>query len=1096
MTTENEKNAMPLTSILIPAHECRELTVECVESIRRCTAAPYEIILVDDASGPEAAESFRQLEGPDLRLIRNEERQSFSINNNRAAREATGEYLCLLNNDTLVTPGWLTALVETVSRCPDIGVLGNKHLFPDTGKLHHCGMGFDKKGHPIHLHPHTDPSLPAANYEREMQIVTFACVLIPADLYAQMGGLDEDYRNGYEDCDFCLRARQQGRRIVYTPASTIYHYGQRSPDRKSFDDANWQLFQKRWAEHVTKDLDPCTKADRKFNKSDKRQTSIIRHKREGVHFAMDFSAGSAFTWATVELINALRRRGEEVSIPREFGLDRHIDAPKLKLLRACRTRKPCTGYHVKWTHYWKSHLNEPLFGDVNAEFYCNNYRYAPGTQLVDFWTRHVRQNDYRKLAVGRFNALVLEDLGVSPSRVSNVPLGYAPEIDHLFPDGKPESDSSDDLKLLVVTNSHDLSRYGTDILVEALARAFSAADPVVVHIKDYGSGVDDSPLRQWISGRDDFPKVVWHNEFLSKQNLIRLYASMDALVAPFRGEGFGMKVIDAMALGLPVLMPAFGGPIEFAPDGTFIELKHREVPVGDCYDRRNTYLSEDVYWCEVDQEHLTARLKPLIEGRAGLEEIGRRGRDAVLHRYSWDEVAVRFMRALGGFQGSRLAAVSPRKHPSSVPLSVVIPTHRREDTLGKTLDAYREQTLDASDFEIVLVNDHGPAEAVADVVKNHGGDLNVRLLNNEGQSGPAAARNLAIRESRGDILLITGDDIVPDADFLKQHTIAHREMKDVSVAVIGQTHWHPDLEVTPFMEYLDGKGGQQFNYQGMKHAKRVPFDRFYTSNVSLKRAFICDDELMFSTDFPFAAYEDIELAYRLHLRGMRLHYWQTAKGYHDHAMDLRSFSARQLKVGRMLALLAIKQPAFVPPEHTDFLAALEFLRAHRDGLTDLLRQEGGSPGEDFRRALIDTSDRAFQWASRLALESGKRDGELIHSWCEEGAHSAWEALNETVLRHGMAVQWAADEGEAEWMLGCMHMLTLPAIFAQKKRMDTIFAKNRLGDPNALFPTSRMAFGVANLLHSVPVLRSLMMRFESSVVGRKLRRQLLKMMGRT
>jgi GT2 family glycosyltransferase len=53
-------------------------------------------------------------------------------------------------------------------------------------------------------------------------MVTFACVLIPRPLYHELGGLDEAYRNGYEDCDFCLRARQAGRQVVYTPASTLY----------------------------------------------------------------------------------------------------------------------------------------------------------------------------------------------------------------------------------------------------------------------------------------------------------------------------------------------------------------------------------------------------------------------------------------------------------------------------------------------------------------------------------------------------------------------------------------------------------------------------------------------------------------------------------------------------------------------------------------------------------------------------------------------------------------------------------------------------------------------------------------------------------
>ena len=258
----SEAAAEGAVSIIVPAHNCWELTQACVASICELTTVPWELILVDDASDEETSRRMAELASERIRVIRNETRRSFSENNNLAAREASGRWLCLLNNDTLVTAGWLRGMVRVMRRAGDIGVLGNRHLFPDTGLLHHCGMALDPDGHPTHLHPHAAPDLSAAMVERDVPLVTFACVLIERSFFTELGGLDEAYRNGYEDCDFCLRAVEAGRRIVYTPASTIYHYGQQTPGRKTYNDDNWRRFEDLWGGKLERSLRSIEIADR------------------------------------------------------------------------------------------------------------------------------------------------------------------------------------------------------------------------------------------------------------------------------------------------------------------------------------------------------------------------------------------------------------------------------------------------------------------------------------------------------------------------------------------------------------------------------------------------------------------------------------------------------------------------------------------------------------------------------------------------------------------------------------------------------------------------------------------------------------------
>ena len=1018
----------PPVTIVVPAHNCSALTVACLDSIRAHTLCDYEVVLVDDASEPECAATFASRADAHCRVIRNDSRRSYSENNNLAARATEAPYLCLLNNDTRVTPGWLRAMLRVMEQDPGIGVLGNKHLFPDSNLLHHCGIAFDARGYPVHLNPGTDPDAYAVNLQRDLQCVTFACVLIPRAVYDELGGLDEGYRNGFEDCDFCMRAGDAGYRVTYTPASTIYHHGQATPGRTDFEDANWRRFEARWGSRTERNLKTLAREDRRLSRQEAyRQRG--RTRADGFHFAMDLGYGSAFTWATAELIRELTAMGESVSVAPSRSLHAAIEGEQRKLLRRLMRRAPRQTFHVKWSHYWAGCLKQPLAGDVNVEFFCTNYGYRPDARL-DLWSRRVRVSSSRLLPVGRFNTRVLGEIGVPEDRCEMIPLGYAPEIDALYPQGRPPRPAGGDLHLLVVTNAHDLERYGTDILVEALDRAFGPDDPVVVHVKDYGAGSDNSALARWIEQRPQFPRVVWHREFLSKADLVRLYAGMDAMLAPFRGEGFGMKILDAMALGLPVLMPAFGGPTEFAPGGTFVPLAFREVPVGDCYDRRNAYLGEGAYWCEVEVPYFASQLRALAGNPASARAVGAAAREHVRPSYSWPAVARRFVDVLRGWQTDRDVTVSARRcHPGKA-VSVVIPTRDRNEILRRALAGYAQQTLRRDRFDLVLVNDHGDSESVRQAAADAGTGLDITVIDNAGVEGPAAARNLGIEAARGDIVLITGDDIVPGERFVEAHLDMHRHHREGTTAVLGRTDWHPDLEPTPFMAHLTGLGGHQFNYRGLRDGGPALYDRFYTSNVSLKRSFLIEEATLFSTQFDAAAYEDIELAYRLHLRGMQLRYSATALGCHLHAMDPAGFLRRQVRVGRMLSLLSLVQPAYVPDEHAVFLRMLEFGR-HNPELQDALLNNGESTFEgELVEALTEAFDRFLGLTATLDTPDRSdivgHDASVLKAWIEASSGTVWDAINELALRRGMAEGWAGNEREERWAGRLALLIALPA----------------------------------------------------------------------
>ena len=1083
-----------LVSIVVPAYNCWELTKACVESIRKFTRQNYELIVIDDASDTDVTEKMAALADERTKVICNETRCSYSINNNKGVRLAAGKYVCLLNNDTLVTANWLQAMVSVLENQPDVGLVGNKHLFPESKLLHHCGMAFDKTGFPLHLHPNTDPEAPSVNYERDVPCVTFACVLVRKTIYKDLKGLDETYRNGFEDCDFCLRTLERGHNIKYVPSSVIYHYGQSSPDRTKHDNANWELFDSIWHGKFDCNFNAITKADRKWNRKVRKTQHAETSQHDGIHFAVDFSQGGAFTWAAADLIVALVHRGENVSVMSSAHMP-GVDKAKRKIIRKLMRKKPYRAVHLKWSHYWTQYMRMPLGGDINAEFFCSNYRYEKVGRQLDLWMRHVQSSNHRWLPISGFNHDALMDVDVSPERCDMVPLGYAPEVETVLPAGQPRvTPDRDELHLLMITNSADLERYGADIAVKAFGRAFSESDPVVLHIKDYGAYSGSVQLKQWISDQPQFPKVVWHVEFLDKIDLMKLYADMDVLVAPFRGEGFGMKIIDAMALGVPVLMPRFGGAAEYTIDKGYLPLAFKEVPVGDCFDTRSSYIGKGAYWCEVDEDAFVQQLASLISQKDQLGPIGQHAREHVRSHYSWAHAADRLMTALQGWQTDRETLVAPRRQVSTCALTVIIPTLNREDILAQAFAAYQVQTLSADQYEILLVNDHGNLEKVSAVVNAHAKGLNVRLVDNMGLSGPAAARNLAIESSKGDIVLITGDDIIPDPSFLAEHLSMHKSHPDECIACVGNTKWHPDLEMTPFMQHLSGKGGQQFNYRDSKHGREVPFDRFYTSNVSLKRTFIIEEEDLFLTIFRFAAYEDVELAYRLHLRGMRLLYSEKAVGFHHHAMTPESFISRQRRVGRMLTVMSLVQPSYVPVEHTAFLESLEY--ASSDAPTRefmVTSSQEGRSGDPLVEGLLHTLEQNLN--SLVVLNAAGREGvkatdAFKHScWLHDGCGPIWDAINELVLREGMADEWAENGEDAQWTKVWVRMQASRTI---------VHEKGPVSFSNALFPPksalngilgSHMVFVLINKLLSLPVLGKIVSRMMRSRMAERVRLRL-------
>jgi glycosyltransferase involved in cell wall biosynthesis len=235
--------------------------------------------------------------------------------------------------------------------------------------------------------------------------------------------------------------------------------------------------------------------------------------------------------------------------------------------------------------------------------------------------------------------------------------------------------------------------------------------------------------------------------------------------------------------------------------------------------------------------------------------------------------------------------------------SVVIPTYERPDTLFQVLDALGRQDA-APPFEAVVVDD-GSRDGTSGRLAAYRAPYPFRWFRQD-NTGPAGARNRGIQAARGSIVLFLGDDTVPEPGLLAVHAAAHAEPRDHPVAVLGYTTWPSERRVTPFLHHIN-EYGLQFGYGLIEDPEAVPFNFFYTSNVSLPRELLVRAGL-FDTGFPHAAWEDIEIAYRLSALGMKIVYRPAAVTRHHHRITFASFRRRQEKAGEAAAVFYAKHP--------------------------------------------------------------------------------------------------------------------------------------------------------------------------------------------
>ena len=251
-------------SIIIPFKDQSEVLRTCVNSIiGRTKYREYEIVLVNNQSKEE--ETFEYLDkikdNSSFRILDYDNSFNFSAINNYAVSKVDSEYIVLLNNDTeVISPDWIENMLEFAQR-EDVGVVGALLYYPND-TIQHGGVILGIKGVAGHSHKHMKRDshgyFGRIKIVHNLSAVTAACLMTKKSIFKEVDGFDVNFSHAFNDVDYCLKIREKGYLIVYTPYAELYHHESLSrgyedtPEKQARFRKEIELFQRKWKDVLTK----------------------------------------------------------------------------------------------------------------------------------------------------------------------------------------------------------------------------------------------------------------------------------------------------------------------------------------------------------------------------------------------------------------------------------------------------------------------------------------------------------------------------------------------------------------------------------------------------------------------------------------------------------------------------------------------------------------------------------------------------------------------------------------------------------------------------------------------------------------------------
>ncbi|MGB3534909.1 MAG: glycosyltransferase family 4 protein [Microcoleaceae cyanobacterium] len=365
-----------------------------------------------------------------------------------------------------------------------------------------------------------------------------------------------------------------------------------------------------------------------------------------VHFKVDFQNFNSFADITLSLATALSQFNIPVSLepcqPSEDLLNL-LTPEEIQQIKGWMNQFHSELFQVKWSHYWPTVRNIQLQGYWNFELFAINYQLTQLQPPFDDWIQSLCDSSSHKLAVSQYCKNILLQAGCDQSQVSVLPLGCNPIL-YNYPDPKRFllRNQRPKIRILHLTNSWDLYRFGTDLLIPIFCKEFHHHPQIELLIKDGGS--NQNAVNQLVETTQYNLGIQVSNihivrRLLNREDLGKLYLLADAVIAPFRGEGFAIKLLDAFAAGLPVAMPLYGGPTEYGNSENCYPIEYDLVPVKYCYDTQFFKPKNNPHWAEPKIDSIREQLYQIVTDPQRFH-IGQKARKTA-ELFSWQATAAK-----------------------------------------------------------------------------------------------------------------------------------------------------------------------------------------------------------------------------------------------------------------------------------------------------------------------------------------------------------------------------------------------------------------------------------------------------------------------
>jgi len=556
----------PLVSIIIPAYNhWEDCTEPLLNILREQSPQAVEVIVVDDGSTDQTATMHGEKLG---KVVHRKARGGFAAACNSGAAVAQGDYLVFLNNDTEPQDGWLGPLIKELEG-QKVGIAAPV-ILTETRAVGSLGLVQGTDGTWAHGKAHVD------GQDTSVPAVTGACLAIRKDVFWEVGGWDEGFigGGGCDDVDLCLRVRRVGLRVHVVPSASVLH-----------------------REGSTRFLLPETQAEIKQNQA-----------RLQERWSDAGTTVPTTEWAW-----------HGPSNPAQGGSLAVINQEVTKRLGITLTAAPSDEpVDVLVQHYWPG--EDAPERPSNVKHWLVIQPWEMGKPPASFLERYLDAD--RLIVPSEYCRAIWVDAGFPSEKVAVIPNGvdtkrFCPGPDAILKEFQ------------VLSLGGTIWRKGwsnPDILLEAWQQAFTKGDRASLLVKDQGteSFYQGQSARERIIGLVDYSDAD-----LSTEELVLHYQSADLLVAPSRAEAFCMPVLEAMACGVPVIVPAGGPTDEFV--GMDYPLR---VPVEWKEDIRGK-------WYECDPTALAQQMRWVYEHREEARALGKQLREQALP-YSWDRIAAQY----------------------------------------------------------------------------------------------------------------------------------------------------------------------------------------------------------------------------------------------------------------------------------------------------------------------------------------------------------------------------------------------------------------------------------------------------------------------